>query len=86
MSSLDVKLPVYLLASELECGGNHEVRFSRQTRRDQASAPVRERAQATVTVPPQAFDGQELAQKGLGDRYGDKTGDLVVIVRIKCGS
>ncbi len=85
-SALDVTIPLFLTKAEAAAGLSRELRFSRCVRESLDSPPKRQPAQCLVTVPPQALDGLQLRCPRLGDTVLDRQGDLLIIVRIKCGS
>jgi hypothetical protein len=82
-ASLDLTVPVFLSAADLQRGTDVLVRFSRTVREDPLAPPTRQPASCLVTIPPDTSQNARVRVSGQGDVLAAKTGDLLVIVREK---
>lgn len=81
---LDLTIPVWLTAAESAAGCERQIKFSRTIHSATVSPPQRQPASCTVSIPPGRASGHKLVVKGQGDATPTQTGDLIVIVYLKC--
>lgn len=82
-AALDLRVPLFLAHAELLTGTQKTVTFCRTITEQDGQGRRRERASAVVIIPAAASEGDTLVLRGLGDRLGSTTGDVLIVLGLK---
>lgn len=83
-SDLDLQIPVWIKSEDLlQENLTKTIQFSRTVKSRPDTAPVRERDSFTFQIPGEVTDGVRIVAQRKGDKRGEISGDLIIIVRVK---